>query len=202
MTLDPHWIVTSQLACAAALGAGCTSLSPPFADMKGAQMTVYRLQNYEAVSAPVPAAQPQPFQLPPQIQQWVQAGASLLPPGLLPPGLLPGTTPPVVTADAPRFHGFRIIEWQAVNDAGVKGDIVDTFGHSTSFTASQSTCMYAELGFAIAQTASPTPADMLVSLSCQGVQSYNFTWPYAQTGITPDAEKRFAQIEQRVFASR
>ncbi len=204
MSLDRRWIAASRLACAAALSAGCSSLSPPFSDMKGAQMTVYRLQNFEPPqAAPATAAQPQGFQLPAQIQQWIQAGASYLPPGLLPPGLLPGTAAPApIAADAPRFHGFRIIEWQAVNDAGVKGDIVDTFGHSSSFNTPQFACMYAELGFAIAQTNAPTPADILVSLSCQGVQSYNFTWPYAQTGITPDAEKRFAQIAQRVFANR
>jgi hypothetical protein len=205
-TLDPRRIA-SLLAFASASAsvgsAGCASLSQPFAGMKASQMTVYRLQNYEQPQPAQAAATPQAIQLPVQIQQWIQAGASLLPPGLLPPGLLPGSAPAVAPApDAPRFHGFRIIEWQAVNDAGVKGDIVDAFGHSSGFTSPQFTCMYAELGFAIAQPNGSTPADILVSLSCQGVQSYNFTWPYGDTGITPDTEKKFAQIEQRVFASR
>jgi hypothetical protein len=182
---------------------GCASLSPPFSDMKSSQMTVYRLQNFEV---PVQAqAQPTPtgFQLPPQIQQWIAAGASLLPPGLLPPGLLPGSAPPPpAPPDAPRFHNFRILEWQPVNDPSVKGDIVDTFGHSNNFTNPQFACQYAELGFAIAQPNNPVPADILVSLSCQQVQAYNFAWPYPQTGITPDTEKKLAQIAQKVFGGR
>jgi hypothetical protein len=193
------------LALGAAASTGCASLSPPFSDMKGSQMTVYRLQNFEVqAQAPTPA-QPAAagFQLPPQIQQWIAAGASLLPPGLLPPGLLPGSAPPPPAApDAPRFHSFRILEWQPVNDSSIKSDIVDAFGHAGNFTNPQFGCKYAELGFAIAQPNNPVPADILVSLSCLQVDSYNFQWPYPQTGITPDTEKKFAQIAQRVFAGR
>jgi hypothetical protein len=194
--------IHAKLALAVVATTGCASLAPPFSGMKGSQMTVYRLQNFE------PPAQPQAqgaaqavFQLPPQIQQWVQAGASLLPPGLLPPGILPGAGPPAASpSDAPRFHEFRILEWQSVQDAGVKNDIVDVFGHSSNFTNAQRGCRYAELGFAISQPDNPTPADILVSLSCQQAESYNFVWPYPQTGITPDTEKKFAQIAQQVFA--
>src|SRR5580704_629620 len=84
---------------------GCqASLSPPFDQMKGAQMTVYRLQNYVPPSPPPAAAGSLGgMQLPPQIQQWISAGASLIPPGLLPPGLLPGTTPAPVQGDTQRF---------------------------------------------------------------------------------------------------
>jgi hypothetical protein len=194
----------ASLALLAATSTACSSLSPPFSDMKGAQMTVYRLQNYE----PPPQAQAQAptqggFQLPPQIQQWVQAGASFLPPGLIPPGLLAGAPPPpAALPDAPRFHSFRILEWQPVNDVSVKGDIIDTFGHASNFASPQLNCSYAELGFAIAQPNNQTPADILVSLSCQQVQAFNFAWPYQQTGITPDTEKKFAQIAQKVFAGR
>lgn len=203
MTPDSHWMVVSlasAVSIAATSSAGCASLSPPFDTMKGSAMTVYRLQNFEAPEQAPASAAPSGLQLPPQIQQWIQAGASLLPPGLLPPGLIPGAAAPApIAPDAPRFHGFRILEWQAVNDAGVKGDILATFGHASSFAAAQSTCMYAELGFAIAQSNGPTPADILVSLSCEDIQAYNFVWPYSQMGITPDTEKKFAQIEQKVF---
>ncbi len=194
----------APLALAAAASMGCGTLAPPFNDMKGSQMTVYRLQNFEPppqtqAQGPTPAVGG--FQLPPQIQQWIQAGASLLPPNLLPPGLIAGAPAPTpASADAPRFHGFRILEWQPVNDASVKGDIIETFGHASNFTSPQLTCMYAELGFAIAQPNNPTPADILVSLSCQQVQGYNFAWPYPQAGISPDTEKKFAQIAQKVFA--
>jgi hypothetical protein len=117
---------------------------------------------------------------------------------------LPGTAAPApAPADAPRFHGFRILEWHQVTDASVKGDVVDAFGHASNFANPQFSCLYAELGFAIAQPNNQPPADVLVSLSCQQVQAFNFVWPYAQqTGITPDTEKKFAQIAQKVFAGR
>lgn len=179
-------------------------MSPPFNGMKDAQMTVYRLQNFEppaAAQAQTPAAGG--LQLPPQIQQWITAGASLLPPGLLPPGLVPGTAPPTAPApDAQRFHGFRILEWQPVNDAGVKGDVIDLFGHGANFQNATSNCMFAEFGFAMAQPNAPTPADVLVSLSCEQVQAFNFAWPYPQTGVTPDSSKKVASIAQRVFQGR
>ncbi len=196
------------LALSACLGASanlaCASLSPPFDKMKDSQMTVYRLQNFEPPPQPQAQASVGGFQLPPQIQQWIQAGASLLPPGLLPPGLLPGTSAPAppATPDAPRFHGFRILEWQPINDSGIKSDVVDLFGHQSNFQNATSNCMFAEFGFAIAQPNAPTPADIMVSLSCAQVQGYNFAWPYAQTGITPDASKKVASIVQRVFQGR
>ncbi|MDP9152022.1 MAG: hypothetical protein M3O36_19025 [Myxococcota bacterium] len=189
------------VAVALASATACSPLSSPFNGMKDSQMTVYRLQNFE----PPPQAQataPSGFQLPAQIQQWIQAGASLLPPGLLPPGLLPGSTAPLVPPDAPRFHGFRILAWQAVNDSGIKGDVLDALGHASNFADAHSNCLYAELGFAIAQPSNPTPADVLVSLSCEQVQAFNFAWPYPHTGLTPDAAKKFAAVAQRVFAGQ
>jgi hypothetical protein len=192
------------VACAIAVcaSAGCSSLSPPFDKMKDSQMTVYRLQNFEPPpQAPTPAAG---FQLPDPIRQWVQAGASLLPPGLLPPGLIPGTAPPVApdASAAPSFHGFRILGYQQITDASIKSDIVDLFGQKSNFQSAAPGCMFAEFGFAMAQSTSPTPADILVSLSCQQVQAFNFAWPYSQTGITPDTEKKIATIAQRVFQGR
>ena len=203
--ISPHRSTAlAQVALAAAAATGCASLSPPFNEMKGSQMTVYRLQNFEPPPQQAQAQAPAAASLiPPQIQQWIAAGASLLPPGLLPPGLLPGAAPaPPPPVDAPRFHGFRIIEWQPVNDPSVQSDILDTFGHSSGFTSPQFSCKYAELGFAMARPNNQVPADVLVSLSCQQVDVYNFVWPYPQMGITPDTEKKFAQIAQRVFAGR
>src|SRR5437870_3828507 len=89
---------------------GCSSaLSQPFSNMKSQPVTIYRLQNFEPPQA-TPAPGAPAAGLPPQIQQWLSAGAQLLPPGLLPPGLLPGgTPPPSPAADVPRFHNFRIL---------------------------------------------------------------------------------------------
>jgi len=209
MTSSSRIALVAQLAfTAVALTAatGCSSLSPPFDQMKSSQITLYRLQNY---SPPAQAATPAlgGFQLPPQIQQWVTAGASLLPPGLLPPGLIPGSTPaPPATANTQRFppemgpNGFPIIAWQPVTDPNVSTQIINTLGHQSSFGAPPQNCMYAELGISIAQPNNPTPANILVSLSCQTVQAFNITWPYPQTGLTPDSEKTFVGITQQVFA--
>jgi hypothetical protein len=125
-----------------------------------------------------------------------------LPPGLLPPGLLPGTAPVAAPAvDVPRFHNFRILDYQVISDPGENHDIVDVFGHGSNFQTSTSSCMYAEFGFAMAQVNAPT-ADVLVSLSCEQVQAFNINWPYPQTGLSPDASKKVASIAQRVFQGR
>jgi hypothetical protein len=190
--------VVATVALSMAAG-GCATLSPPFNGLKDAPMTVYQLQNYEPPQA---AAQTTAgLGLPPQIMQWITAGASLLPPGLLPPGLLQGTagTPP--PPDAPRFHSFRILGYQQIVDSSIKSDIVDAFGHSSNFQAATASCLYPEFGFAIGQP-SGVPADILLSFSCAQVQSYNFAWPYGQTGLTPDASKKFASIVQRAFQGR
>ncbi len=196
-------MLTMSAAAVALLAAtGCGSLSAPFSGMKDSQMTVYRLQNFERPAQPAQAAAPAGFQLPPQIQQWIQAGASLLPPGLLPPGLVPGTAAPPTAPDAPRFHNFPIVDYVQVTDSSAKSDILDAFGHSSDFQSPSQSCMYAELGFAIAQPNSPTPADILVSLSCQQVAAYNFSWPYQQTGLTPDTEKKLSLVVKKVFQGR
>jgi hypothetical protein len=168
--------------------------------MKDSPMTVYRLQNFEVSPAPAQSGAAG-IQLPPQIQQWIQAGASLLPPGLLAPGLIPGSAPTSPPANSPRFHGFRVLDYQQVTDPSTQGEVLDTLGHKANFQSPTSSCMYAELGFAIGRSNS-LPADILVSLSCQTVQSFNFAWPYEQTGLTPDSDKKFATIVQRVFGGR
>jgi len=189
-------------ASALALGTGCAaSLASPFDKMRDQPMTVYRLQNYEVPAQPAAPAAGSSLQLPPQIQQWIAAGASLLPPGLLPPGLLPGTAPAAPLADVPRFHNFRILDYQVVSDPGVNHDIADVFGHAGNFQGPASSCMYAEFGFAMAQPNAPT-ADVLVSLSCGQVQSFNIVWPYPQNGLSPEGSRKIASIAARVFAGR
>src|SRR5919204_5907013 len=85
--------------------AGCAG-NPvaPFDSFKNAPMTAYRLQNYEPPPQAAAATPAQPGLipgLPPEIQKWVTAGASMLPPGLI-PGLTP--TPATPTVDTtPRF---------------------------------------------------------------------------------------------------
>jgi hypothetical protein len=191
---------------------GCsTALSQPFANMKTQPITVYRLQNYEppqaAATPGVPAAG-----IPPQIQQWLSAGAQLLPPGLLPPGLLPGGTPaPAAAADVPRFHNFRILGSMAISDKTQHDDVLDLFGHESNFITPRQSCLFAEFGFQIgagSPMAAPpgtppmggAPADILVSLSCDQVQMINYAWPYGtKNGLSSDASKKIVAMVQKAF---
>jgi hypothetical protein len=199
----------AQLALAAtllSLTAGCSTLSSPFDQMHGEQMTVYRLQNYVPPQPPTPGLGG--LQLPAPLQQWITAGASMIPPGLLPPGLLPGTGPATVSPDSQRFppnlgaQGFPILAYQQVFDPGLSNDILDTLGHGSNFQQPVQSCMYAEIGVSIAQQNSPQPANFLVSLSCGQIQAFNMQWPYPNTGLTESGEQKFAAILRRAFGGR
>jgi hypothetical protein len=186
---------------------GCSSLSAPFDKLKDEPMTIYRLQNYEPqTAAPTPAAGATPAAvpgLPPQLAQWAQQAAQLLPPGLIPPGLIPGapaTPAAAVPENVPRFHDFRILAYQQISDSGQRGDIVDVFGHESNFQDKYENCFFPEFGFAIAQP-SGQPADILVSLSCQQVKAFNFNWPYSKIGLPPDTQKKIAAIVSKAFGS-
>jgi hypothetical protein len=181
--------------------AGCAaSLAQPFQTLKtdNAPMTVFRLQNFEppAAGAAAPAGG---IQLPPQIQQWITAGAQLLPPGLLPPGLIPGTAPPPAQAQVPRFHDFRILGSVNVADASIHDEMMDILGKESNFETPRESCMYAEFGVAVSQLNQP-PADVLISLSCNQVRTFGFAWPHgAKTGLKPDTTKRIVEVMKRTF---
>jgi hypothetical protein len=175
----------------------------PFDNMKQAPMTAYRLQNYEPPpqAAAPPTAPGMVPGLPPEIQKWVQAGASMLPPGLLPPGLIPGAgapaAPPVDTT--PRFHNFRVLGMPAnVVDPKFRDELIEIFGFEKSFDDTHGSCVYAEFGFSFARINQP-PADVLVSLSCDQVQAHNFMWPHKSTGLTPDTAARISKVSQGIF---
>ena len=183
-----------------AMSTGCaTTLSPPFDQMKNSQITVYRLQNYEPPpqAATVPGA---PAGLPPQLQQWITAGASLLPPGLIPPGLIPGAPTTTPTQDqTQRFHGFRILGYTALNDKAQREEALSIFGSKSNFTSSAANCMYAEFGFSFGAPTGGPPADVMVSLSCHQVKAEGFAWPHPGVGLPPDTSKRIIAIAQKVF---
>jgi hypothetical protein len=196
-------LVTSAVAATSAVGCA-GSLAAPFEQMKAQPITVYRLQNFEppAAAAATPGLPPSPIPLPPQIQQWLGAGAGLLPPGLLPPGLLPGGAPaPNAQAQVPRFHNFRILQTQAITDSAQRQEVLDIFGRSGNFEARGSNCMYAEFGFAIGGGAGGSaPADVLVSLSCERTQMFNYNWPHGnKAGFGSDTAKRIVAVVQRTF---
>ena len=175
----------------------------PFDNMAQAPMTAYRLQNYE----PPPQVAAQPTApgmipgLPPEIQKWVQAGASMLPPGLLPPGLIPGTGAPAAAPvdNTPRFHNFRVLGMPAnVVDPKLRDELISIFGFEKNFDDTHGACVYAEFGFSFARINQP-PADILVSLSCDQVQAQNFMWPHKSTGLTPDTAARISKVSQSIF---
>ncbi len=197
--------VYAVLVVFSSLAVGCAG-NPvaPFDSFKSAPMTAYRLQNYEPppqATAVTPTAPGQIPGLPPEIQKWVQAGASMLPPGLLPPGLIPGVTPaPAPTVDTtPRFHNFRILGMPTnIIDPKLRDELIDIFGFEKNFDDTHGSCVYAEFGFSFARMGQP-PADVLVSLSCDQVQAQNFMWPHRSTGLTADSAARISKVSQSIF---
>ncbi len=189
---------------------GCSSsLSQPFEGMKSQPVTVHRLLDYEQPAGAQPgAAAPGLPQLPPQIQQWLQAGAAALPPGLLPPGLIPGTTAPAENVQ--RFYNFKIVGTTSVTDNKTREEILEIFGNESNFQNPRQSCMYAEFGFQIGQPmpggtvqGAPNPnapADILVSLSCEQVQMFNHAWPYGtKTGLKPEASQKMMAVVRKSF---
>jgi hypothetical protein len=201
-----HLLAVSAIALFAAC-AGCAG-SPvaPFDSFKNAPITAYRLQNYEppaqAVATAGPAMPSLIPGLPAEIQKWVQAGASMLPPGLIPPGLIPGAAAPAPTPQVdttPRFNGFRVIAMPVnVADQKQKDELIDIFGFEKNFDNTHASCMYAEFGFSFARIQQP-PADVLVSLSCDQVQAQSFIWPHKNTGLTPDSVSRLTKVARALF---
>lgn len=204
-------LIAAGAAIAFANTACSTTLSQPFQGLKGAPVTIHRLQNFEPPQQQAGAASPIPgVQIPPQIQQWLSGAAAALPPGLIPPGLLPGTQFPTAT-DAPRFYNFRILGTMAVTDTKMRDEILEIFGKESNFQPPRQSCMYADFGFQIGQSAPPGQptamptgggADILVSLSCELVEMKNQPWPYGgNTGLKPDTQKKLMEIIRRAFGT-
>jgi hypothetical protein len=173
----------------------------PFDSFKSAPIQAFRLQNYEPPPQVAPTAPGQIPGLPPEIQKWVQAGASMLPPGLLPPGLIPGVgaPPPQQVDNTPRFHNFRVLGMPAnVIDNKLREELIAIFGYEKNFDDTQGSCLYAEFGFSFARIGQP-PADVLVSLSCDKVQAQSFMWPHKSSGLTPDTAARISKVSQAIF---
>jgi hypothetical protein len=179
---------------------GSTGLAQPFAGMTGAPITVFRLQNFEPQPTAAQPNNPLGIQIPPQIQQWIEAGAHMLPPGLIPPGLVPGSAAPAAADNAQRFHNFRVLGWMALNDPHQHDEVLDILGHEQNFVPQHSSCMFAEFGVSIAQPNGQPPADYLISLSCNQIQSASPPpWPYPENGIPAETAKRVVAVVQRAF---
>jgi hypothetical protein len=205
---------TSTLALAAATVvatlSGCASTpAVPFDQLKAANLTAYRLQNYEppaatAATAATPGALPVIPGLPAEIQGWITQGAAGLS-QLIPPGLLPGTVAnPLAAADTtPRFHTFRILSQTQVIDPDLKEGLGKLLGDKDSFDNAQARCapnvFYAEMGLSFTSTTGATPNDLLISFSCNQVVSRSFAWPHPATGMTTDTVKKLSEYVQKIF---
>lgn len=187
---------------------GCAGKpAPPFDTLKTANLTAFRLQNYEPQpTAPGGAAQPGMVPgLPPEIGQWVQQGAqglqALIPPGLLPPGMLnpqQGQTAPLPAQDTtPRFHGFRILSQTQVIDEDLKDDLAKILGNDGNFDNNHAACMYAEMGLAF--NAGGPSNDLLISFSCNQVNARTFAWPHPATGMKPKTVQKLAEVVQKLW---
>ena len=196
-------LVGTQTACS-------SSLAQPFEQKKAEPITIFRLQNFEPPQQQAQAAPgAQMPGLPPQIQQWLQGAAQALPPGLIPPGLIPGVGPAPAAQNVPRYYNFPILGSMSVTDKTMREDILKLFGTESNFQSPKQSCMYAEFGFQIGQAGPPgvqgaptsnAPADILVSLSCDQVQMFNYSWPYGgKTGLGPDTSKKIIAIVQKAF---
>jgi hypothetical protein len=193
----PTAISAALFVAVAALSSACSKPpASPFDTMKGSQVTVFRLQNYEPPAAAA-ATLPGAAVLPQQIQQWLGAGASMLPPGLIPPGLLPGTqAAPAV--DAQRFNGFRILAATSTLTESDKSELADILGHDSSFDDSFAPCMYPEFGIREERVGAP-PVDVLISFSCDQVQPVNFAWPHKNKGLTSKSTERLSKLMRKVW---
>ena len=123
----------------------------------------------------------------------------MLPPGLLPQGLLPGAAAPTTAANEARFHNFRILGWMTMNDSKTIDETYDIFGKEKNFTNPGAPCMYAEFGFSFMLNGQPGN-DVLVSLSCNNTQSFNFNWPYGtNTGLPTSTTNRIIEVAKKSF---
>jgi hypothetical protein len=191
----------------------------PFDTLQNANVVAYRLQNYEHPPTPAAAAPAAPAApglpaipglppIPPEIQQWAQQALpglqQMIPPGILPPGLIPGAPAapapaPVAQPQAPRFHGFRILEQQPLVSPDLKETLAELLGDEDSFQTPSSNCMYAEMGLSFGNGNGAPTNDVLVSFSCNQMQGHNFIWPHPSAGMTSDTVKALADVVAKIF---
>lgn len=202
----------------AGMGAiGCAgSPAAPFDTLKSANVSAFRLQNFEppAAAAATPAAPGMPAipGLPPEImamaQQALPGLQQFLPPGLIPPGLLPGGTaaapaPQVQQQEAPRFPmsqpNFRILSQAQVLDPDLKEELAKILGDADNFQAEHANCLYAEMGLSFTNANGGPPNDLLISFSCHQVEARSFAWPHSNRGLKPDTVKKIVAISQKIW---
>jgi len=195
------------------LGLGCASApAAPFDTLKTANVSAFRLQNFEpppAATAAAPQAGIIPG-LPPEITQWAQQALpglqQLLPPGLIPPGMLQGMAQPKPVQPQPqeiRFPmsqpNFRILGQAQVIDPKLREELGKLLGDPDNFQPEHANCMYAEMGLSFNPPMGGPPNDMLISFSCNQVEARSFAWPHPNRGLKPDTVKQLDTIVQKIW---
>ena len=176
--------------------------------MEKSNLLVFRLQNYEPpVQQPAPAATganqlaPLIQGLPTEIQTWIQQGAQglqqLIPPNLLNQAQAAVAAPPA--PDVPRFYGFRILGQTQVSDPDLQKQLAEILGNKDHFEAPKSNCMYPELGISFGPGAGQASNDLLISFSCNQVQSRSFPWPHPYTGMKSDTVSDLTQVVKKLW---
>src|SRR5687768_5651694 len=202
------------VAVSATLSAACAGQpAAPFDQLKTANATAYRLQNFEPPATATPAVPGAPGAavpgVPPEIMSWIQQGAQglsqLTPPGLLPPGLVPGApaATPAPAATTPRFHTFRILAQTQLLDPELKEELGELLGDADSFDNQYARCapgvIYPEMGLSFGGAPGAATNDLLISFSCSQVVSRSFGWPHPATGMTPDTVKSLSEAVQKLW---
>lgn len=206
-----NWVASMGVIGLALSGVACSGkAAPPFDTMPSSQVIALRLQNFEPPpAAPAASATPAPQSLlPPEIMSWVQQSGlgQLIPPGVIPPGVLGGVTPsaPALTQQdtSPRFPqaapNFRILSQAPIVDAELKEELAELLGDEDNFDSNHSSCLYAEMGLSF-QSGPGLPNDVLISFSCNQIQSRNFAWPHSAAGMKPGTVEKLSKIVKQLW---
>jgi hypothetical protein len=178
---------------------GCAMRVAPFDQMDRAQMTVLRL------SAPPAAPQASLPQIPglpavpPQLAQMGQAALGALQnalPGMIPGGMIPGMQPQ--QPQVPLFKGFGIVGQMPLMDPALRDQILDVFGHESSFSAQAQPCFSPGMGIVITRPDGPE-VDLLISLSCNQAKMDGARWPHAVNGLTPETRDILSKFYEKLF---
>jgi hypothetical protein len=147
--------------------------------------------------------------MPPEIQAWIQQGASgltqLIPPGLLPPGMVPGApaAAPAPAPDAPRFHQYRIVAQTQVIDPELKEELGKMLGDPDNFSTEDARCapgvIYPETGISFSSGPGAPANDILISLACNQIVSRSFAWPHPATGMTHGGNDDLRAALMKIF---
>ena len=179
---------------------GCAMRVAPFDQMDRAQITVLRLA--QAPATPQGAGLPQIPGLPaipPELQQMGQAALGALQnaiPGVIPGGMIPGMQPQ--QAQTPLFKGFGIVGQMPLMDPALRDQILDIFGHESSFSAQAQPCFSPGMGIVLQRPNAPE-VDLLISLSCNQAKMDGAHWPHPVNGFTPDTRDQLAKFYEKLF---